>query len=348
MMYLSTTVMVIILLIILFAGLEIILRVKGRKPVLKSIEKSIIKPEGKFYKEDPVVGFRHQQGEFELNISNRFQFTARHDADGHRLTSYDIDDKTQNHPEKQIWMFGCSYTYGWLIRDDETYPWLLQEKLSDYKIHNFAVSGYGTLQPYLQYRQAISEKKSPSIVILGYSDFHDKRNTIERRWKKEHSYVERTGSFRVPIARLNNQDELLLDYDNMKYRAFPFSRHSALMNLIENHFDIHHDKKLKSSETTKKILLRFKKLCDKHETVFIVAGIQKNNRTKEMLKFCESSGIYTVDISVEKGSKAPENSHYPYDNHPSPLAHKLYAAKLYSYLYNHKIINLNQKRRVSI
>jgi dTDP-4-dehydrorhamnose reductase len=58
----------------------------------------------------------------------------------------------------------------------------------------------------------------------------------------------------------------------------------------------------------------------------IIAGVYKDESTIEMIVYCNSIGIWAVDASVDL--LLPGNSNRPYDEHPSPKAHKIYADKI--------------------
>jgi len=338
--FLSIIAQIGILIFLLIVGLELILRRKGIKSKTVTKEKSKIIPEGKLYKAHPILGFVFQPGNFLININDRFEFTANHDEKGHRITS-ENGQKEHISERPEIWMFGCSYTYGWLVNDYETFPWLIQERLKDWKIINFGVSGYSILQAYLQFKEALSKESAPPIVILAYgSEIHDKRNTLTRQRKKSFSRLERTSPYMVPCGRINENDELEIKYDSTKYIGYPFSSHLALMKRLEYRYDIRYDNRLKSKEVSKRILLQFKQLCDEVQSAFVVAGIHEGKDTQKMLEFCKQQGMKTINISVERGSEHPENSHYPHDDHPSPLAHRKYADKLMKYFRQEKMINI--------
>jgi len=336
---LSVIVEIAILIVLLIGGIELILRRKGIKPKTITKEKSKIIPEGKLYKAHPILGFVFQSGNFQININDRFEFTANHDERGHRITS-ENGQKEYISERPEIWIFGCSYTYGWLVNDHETFPWLIQERLKDWEIVNFGVSGYSILQAYLQFKEALSKENAPEIVILAYgSEIHDNRNTLTRHRKKSFSRLERTSPYMVPCGRIID-DELEIIYDSTKYNGYPFSSHSALMKRLEYRYDTRYDNRLKSKDVSKKILLQFKQLCDEVQSTFVVAGIHEGKDTQKMLDFCKQQGMKTINISVDRGAKHPENSHYPHDDHPSPLAHKKYADKIMKHLRQEKLINI--------
>ncbi|WP_138429441.1 SGNH/GDSL hydrolase family protein [Fodinibius saliphilus] len=336
---LLTIIQITALALLLVIGLEIILRHKGFEPKTFTKEKSTIVPEGKLYQSDPKLGFVFQPGNFSISINNRFTFTANHDENGHRITSDKKEyDQNTNYPE--IWFLGCSFTYGWLVYDNETFPWLVQQHLKNWKVRNFGVSGYSILQSYLQFKEASLKGEPPRIVMLMYgSEIHDNRNTLTRKRKKSFTRLERTSPFSVPCGRLTANGDLKIIYDHTRYTGLPFSSYSALMHRLENKYDMRYDSRLNNKEVSKKIITKFQLLCDKVNSTFILAGIHEGKNTKKMLQFCNSKGIKTLDISVDRGPRYPEHSFYPFDDHPSPLAHKKYAETIIMYLKQENLIN---------
>ncbi|HEX3084915.1 MAG TPA: hypothetical protein VHP99_10360, partial [Pyrinomonadaceae bacterium] len=90
------------------------------------------------------------------------------------------------------------------------------------------------------------------------------------------------------------------------------------------------DQTYHSHEVSKSIIEDFAELCRMNQINFVVAGITSDGSTAEMLEFCKSRGMTTVDISVDL-NKA-ENNNLPYDNHPSAVANQQYTKKLWPVL----------------
>jgi len=343
-----TIIQIIGLILLLIIGLELILRNKGIKPKTVTKEKSEIIPKGKLYEAHPRLGFIFKPGSFQININDRFEFSANHNEDGHRITSANRDNG--NHSDKpEMWIFGCSFTYGWLVEDEETFPWLIQEQLKDWQVTNFGVSGYSILQSYLQFKETIKEDAPPQIVILAYgSEIHDKRNTLARKRKKSFTRLERTSPFLIPCGCINKNGEFKIKYKSTKYIGFPFSSYSALMSRLEYSFDTRYDNRLNSKEVAKRILLEFNRLCDKVDSIFIVAGIHEGKATRKMLNYCDKQGMKTLNMSIDRGKNHPEHSFYPHDDHPSPLAHKKYADKILQYLERNSLANIRSSKYSNI
>lgn len=318
------------LILILFGGLELILRNEGVKPSNEKKTKSEIIPKDKFYGEHSLLGFVNQEGEFLLNINDSdFTFSASHDKQGHRITSNIRINQDRLDEGSELWIFGCSFIYGWLVEDDQTFPWLLQSRLDDWKVTNFAVSGYSTLQSYLQCKEAFASGGTPEIVMVFYgSKLHDQRNVLSRNRKKAFTRLDRISPFKVPCGMLDNQGKLSIKYERIKYSGLPLFSNSALMNYMDDKLNRYLDSQLNEFEVSKKILTEFHQLCNENNSTFVVGGIVKDKKTKAMLEYCKQQGMETIDIALDR---RPEHVH-DYDFHPSPLAHQKYADQLTEYL----------------
>src|SRR5262249_10125369 len=82
-------------------------------------------------------------------------------------------------------VFGCSFTYGWLVNDAETYPYLLQAALPEYRIVNFAVPGYGNVQSLLQFKRALAtHANKPALALFTYGFFMTREILLTARRPK--------------------------------------------------------------------------------------------------------------------------------------------------------------------
>ena len=84
------------------------------------------------------------------------------------------------------------------------------------------------------------------------------------------------------------------------------------------------------NESEESLIDELSGICNANGISFVVAGISAEPMTADMLGYCQTKGLRTVDISVDLG--IPNNTNLPYDVHPSALAHRQYAQKLESFL----------------
>lgn len=70
----------------------------------------------------------------------------------------------------------------------------------------------------------------------------------------------------------------------------------------------------------------------------IAAGIKENQKKMQrMLNFCKKQKIPNVDISVDLSKK--EHNYLPIDAHPSALANRKFAKKLFLFIKENNFLN---------
>lgn len=317
---------------------EMFVRMKGMKPYKIGRPEIAIEPGGKFYMKNALLGYTHLPGKFKITIKKDFSFLVTNKENSYRLTQ-PIEQHDLFAEKNEIWIMGCSYTYGWALNDEDTFPWLLQKRIPEYKISNYGVCGYGNIHSLIQIKEFLKEKKKPAIIIVTYATFHDLRNTFSRIRRRAVSQWNFLGPLIQPYASLDKNGQLKLHRaDEIVYKPWPFSRMLALAHYMENKYNNHEVKIAQPFQVSQAIFLEISKICKENGIKLIVAGIKENNqnRMKRMLDFCKESGIATVDISVDVENE--KYTHLPYDAHPNELANLLYAEKLYSFLQGEGLI----------
>ena len=288
-----------------------------------------VEPGGRFFMQHPTLGYAHLPGRFKITLSGSYVFRATNLSNTLRVTRPLETYGTQS-VGRQVWIVGDSVTYGWSVSDEESYPWLLQERLTDYEVVNFGVSGYGTVHSLIQLREALGNNPPPRVVILAYASWLDVRNTFIRARRKSLSSAKHLGPLNQPYARLSPDGRLDLFMDTVEYREFPLMRYSALAHALEEAYNRYEERHARSHEVTKAILKQIIELCRAHGVELVVAGLTSDATTASMFEYCKGEGVKVVDIYVDRLAK--ENNNLPYDSHPSAVAHREYARKLEAFL----------------
>ena len=122
---------------------------------------------------DPVQ-FRHRF----VDQAGKVQYDVVYSVlGGHRRTS----GRAGSGP--QIITTGCSFTFGHGLRDEDTWPWMLQTQLTGYEVVNTAAMGYGTDQALLAAERAVNQAPHRiAAVVLGLGDFQIERNRSSQGW----------------------------------------------------------------------------------------------------------------------------------------------------------------------
>ncbi len=303
-------------------------RMKGLTPLVSTQLIVSMEPPGSYFTAHPTRGWTHLPGQFKLTVAGPYSFKVTHASNGLRITQPPYAGASGTQPA--IWIFGCSLTHGWRLNDDETYPWLLQQKLKDYEVVNFGVDGYGSVQSLIQFRESLQAGRKPALVVFAYAWFQDPRNVLTRSWKKALFINNRLGAVNYPYGRLDADNKLVLRNDPLEYTGFPLLRYSALANFLDERYDASLEKSYREHDVSKAVLNEFWNLCKQNGIEFVLAGIYPDPLTAEMLRYFNAKGATTVDISVDMTRQ--ENANMPYDAHPSAFANKQFAEKLETFL----------------
>ncbi len=329
----SLTLLTASVLLAVLAG-EVLVRLAGYRPWGRSeVGVASVEPGGSLYLSDPDLGYVYRPGRHRIEMRWGKVFHTSNALDGLRITRPSTGASEAPDPSTSgraaVWIFGGSFTYGWLLEDDETFPWKLQERFPELDLVNFGVGGYGTLHALIQYEAALTQRPAPWVVLIAYNWFHARRNTSPRARHKALRPQTSMGLIAIPRARLV-EGELRREVVPLHYRGLPFYRQSALSNFIDELYNRVETRSVDGDGVTRAILGRFAELALGHGSELVLAGLSDHPRTHAMLSYARQIGARTVDIAVD--TTLPGASHAPYDNHPSASTNTTYADRLERYL----------------
>lgn len=319
------------MLIFFLPGIELGLRILGFRPY--EITPYTIQSEPAFCLiPHPQLGFGLQPGSFDISVNQGPGFKARHGADSLRITPPDTLPEAQ--PE--IWMMGCSYTYGMGVGEAQTFTALLQQKFPHYRFRNFGVPGYGTVQSYLQLKKSLAEGEKPALVVLNYADFHPSRNVLSPPYRKAlfmgfqtsneavSQYAYRS---RIPyVDPLAEGLEIRAEKWEHLYQNWPGRHYFSLINLGQDVSDYFREGRMRPREKSLDLILEMQALCQEAEIPFVVSLLTEHETNETLLTQLGQQGIFMVDMALDL--REPGLNMLPYDAHPSARAHALYAAAL--------------------
>ena len=314
---------------------EIALRIMGYQPFQQVEYKIEASPENCLIAH-PTLGFALQPGDFKVTINQGLHYTVRHGGDSLRLTPRALKKNVQD----SIYFFGCSYTYGMGLNDSLTFPFLVSQNLPHSLIKNFGVPGYGTIQAYLQLKRLFASQEIPNIVIINYADFHDDRNALTARYRRD-LYMGYQGSnesvktlmqeSKVPFLTKKSEG-YVVDFCSWKdlYDHWKYRETFALVNFFQDWSDRNQMHSIDKEAYTRYLFSMIKDMCEQEKIRLIVTGITPSEETKSLLKDLNDEGIEILDISVDLSSDQYRNA--PFDDHPNELAHAFFAKKITAYL----------------
>jgi hypothetical protein len=138
---------------------------------------------------DPVLGWINSPGtthKWPMGLATFWHDASRRTRRTERISTRDT-----------VLVLGCSYTQGYLVGDEDTFAWKLQQRFPLFDFRNFGTSGYGTYQSLLRFRRFVAEGRVPALVIFGFAEFHGPRDRATRSWI-ESLRVSGSRSFLVP------------------------------------------------------------------------------------------------------------------------------------------------------
>jgi hypothetical protein len=295
----------------------------------------VVEPGGKYQAPDPVLGFRPLPGSYRVLFDHRYPWRLTNLPDSTRITR-PLATYAGSPPRAGVWVFGCSFTQGWGVDDDETMPWKLQERLPAHDVVNFGVGGYGTLQSLLQYRRALKERPTPAAAILIYADFHDQRNVRTAAWRDANFNYERFGTIAQPYVRFDGSGGLRMEWGSGDVPMMAMRSRFEVFDVAVIGFGVVRDAFLRSHAVSERLIEQFVEESRTQGVEFVLAGIWPSDGTRATLRRFARQGVPAVDISVNQ--RDPRNQ-IPYDGHPSAVANEQHAVRLLATLTHARIID---------
>lgn len=315
--------------LVLFLILEIILRLLGYSPVTFN-QKITTSPE-LCYTTDSL-GVSLKAGTYSMNINDCVTFNITHTKDKTRITS-----KKEITATDEIFIFGCSFAYGTGVNDQQTYPYLLQSLLPNYKVNNYSVPGSGTIQSYLYLKKKLEEGKRPKIVVLSYATFHEERNLLTRDFEAKLAagitFQEgfKLSTFQYPQCSIVDHKVHVEYVDVVKnFYKIPFVNYSAIATFADQTWNNISHKKTRGFLVSELLFKDINTLAKKYNFKLIIADVSYNEKSKEIEEICFKNNLEYINISPD-ASKG-NYSLAPCDFHPNAAAHNVFANKLYNYI----------------
>ena len=141
---------------------NVVAKAKGRH----SDELLVTIDHGPLFRTDAALGYGMNPGKYQITekrygLSHRFDLTV--DDSGHRAAS-----AMASNSSKHLYVSGDSGMFGWGLNDDETVPWLLQQRFPKYDVVNLSLTSYSTVQALIELERAQPKISADDVVVLTY------------------------------------------------------------------------------------------------------------------------------------------------------------------------------------
>jgi hypothetical protein len=329
----TTLVLIIFSVFISLIIVEVLLQLIGFKPW--KYEKSESGNQ-EIFKKDNELGWVAKKGIYELNINSnvksKIKFTI--EDGGNRQTSID------NLKKNNIFFIGGSFTQGWGVNDDNTFAHLIQNKFNNYKVYNFAQSGYGGVQSLLLLKRKLKNYKSTKLIVYGFIEHHEQRNVARKNWLETLLRYSKRGYDqipKVPYASINKKGKLIY-HKPVGYIMLPLREKFASIVLIEKFYMKQTTKYRKKNQKaiTKKIFIELNNVAKKNNTNFLIVNLSSSNKNyeNEYKNFLSENKIDYVNCNFFLSKDLLVKN----DFHPNEKAHSLYSKCISSYISKNNLL----------
>ncbi len=238
---------------------------------------------------DPVLGWRAVPGVFTFPAHEPGGQTIRMTnwPGGFRATAPTLEPG-----DRRILFLGCSFTEGWAISDDETYPWKIQEAFPEFRVLNLATAGYGTYQSLLALDAYYASGGTAELVVYGFLDFHAERNVAGPLWLKTLATAARRKHVWLPYASLDERGALV-GHPPVHHPDWPLRTTLALVNQMQTVYARRHfgPAAAQAHDVTTRVIADMKQLAEDHHSRFLVAVLGSPGATEPYETFFRSAGV---------------------------------------------------------
>lgn len=324
---------------IIFIALEVLLRLLGYAPNKDAVSVSKNQLLARFYIEDSI-GLNLLPGKFKGYINNQTI-----------VSTHTLKKTRQTHKDDsllpKVLLLGCSYTYGWGLNDNQTYPYLIDSLIPEFDYENYGIPGGCTIQSLQQFKKLLEEKNSKQIkaIVLNYLSFHNERNCLNDNYREKlvsgYLQIKNDSNYHLYKKYLNGSYPYLKYHNtkgNFDYISIPEMGNNefllkrklainALLSSAINNISINHKEEIRISQL---LIKQLHDLCLKNNIQFYLSYMESPEILNEILPFCSENKIRTIDLSFNFKDKSYFN--YPDDPfHPNAKANAIIAEKFVSF-----------------
>lgn len=270
-----------------------------------------VEPARPFYRFHPRLGYCPASGRFKVTIDRDdleqpYTFVADNNDQGFRRCRPAAAQAEDNRPE--IWIFGCSITFGWALDNRHTYPWLVQAALPLYRVANFGVNGYGNIQALIQLRDLIAQGRRARAVVFTYGDLHLARNLATPFHLTGQAELDRYAGGRLRYPRA-----VVVPGRPVAVRLVPFTETGPEPDLAEQY------------RTAQAIFTDLAELCRRNGILPLLGFIEGPDNDPVVAKWRRDRGR-VIDMRVDYTQQ--RYNLLPTDSHPNAAANRIYAQRI--------------------
>ena len=290
---------------------EATLRATGHRPWTHAVAAS---PEPTLHDPDPVLGWWLRPGHWRYGpyAPGGPPVEVTIDADRTRRTRPDA--VAPEDARSQVLTLGCSFTFGWAVSDDETWPWRLQALRPDLDVRNRGTAAYGTFQSLLLLERVLARGDRPAHVIYAYLPYHRERNVAQAEWLFYLAAFATHDIVAVPYCTLDGEQRLVR-HPPRSYPAWPLHERSAAVAFLEWQSALFsaRPRVAQAAEVTRRLVAEMADLCRAHGIRFsLLALLVEDADMDTVVPFARARGIDVIDCARRLGpNDIVRGEHHP-------------------------------------
>lgn len=265
--------------------------------------------------------------------------------DGLRVSRPELDKKGKHHTA----FFGCSYTFGEGINDEETMVYKLNDKYPNEVFDNYGVSGYGTVQSLIVMQDVLEQNKYDLIVYCAtrpqFARNIEKRVVGDLHINRTYCIAPRVKFYSNGSYKISDNSALLwpgqnhfLTIDWLHRVYFGMTYDLAILSDEKTISTEHWQKRL---EAMSKLIKLMQEACFKKKVRFLVVSTSdmKDGALKDVQL---DKAIEYINIDHPQSMEANYRVKNIGTNHPNGKVHA-YWAEQFSQWYDKNILQLEKK-----
>jgi hypothetical protein len=263
------------------------------------------------FRPHPLLGWSMSPGQ-QREVSFREGVFENIGPDGWRLV---VGAPVQ--PRSTIAFYGCSFTFGTALRDDETFTSLLQSSFPDVAMLNRGCGGFSSAQNYLQFRKDVKGHKIDAAVFCLISD-HRYRNYGHPNWMRRHLHMQwyQIGVEHMPRARIDRSGKIWIEF-------IPIWQPS----LLREDFDFIFPDEFTLDHLTIALMQEIQQLSNAHNIPVVIAVLDSIDES--FFSVLHKAIPSVLDISTPYDG---DHTFLPHDIHPNARANELFATRLHPHV----------------
>ncbi|MDW3193338.1 MAG: hypothetical protein R8G66_13280 [Cytophagales bacterium] len=282
------------------------------------------------YTGHPSLGIQLNEGVFDITVNDQLTFHATHEPGGYRNVS-----KAPRTAQADVWMLGCSYTYGYGVNDEENFTSLLQNRYPRVHFRNAGVIGHGTVQALMRLKKMMIQGH-PKMVLLNFSSYHFMRNTLSQQYRSHlkigysrasKSAQQQMAVARFPFMRSCENSLQLVAWDDI-YDHWPGRESLATVHSMQKTYDRLLEDVDQQIEVAACLIQEMAQICKDNGVIFHVVCLDRSPATQQLKM--KTGNIPWLDVGYSFSDTTMTN--HPYDDHPNPKGHRFIADQIDQHL----------------